>query len=389
MNLFTVAARNAKRNKFRTALTILGGAVAVLAFVLLRTVLHAWNVGVDYAAKDRLATRNKVSIAIPLPKRYVEDVRAGVRGTKLVTYANWFGGKWPKDLDVFFANTAVADDYFDAFPEIAIPKEQRERYAADKRGAVVGDVLAKKLGIHLGDHITLTGTIYPGDWAFDVDAIYTTPPQSAVGRSNFYFHWSYLNDGIPPPRRDKIGWLTVVVGDASQGPAITSAIDRLFDERDMQTTTMSEQALNNGLLGGMSAILAAFGIVSLLILVIMTLILGNTIAMGVRERTAEYGVLRAIGFVPRQIRLFVLGEAATVSLLAALLGIGLSYPIVEVAMGKWFEENMGATFPYFHIDPATVLVALALTLGLGLLASVLPAMRAGRLVVTSALRRIG
>jgi ABC-type lipoprotein release transport system permease subunit len=50
---------------------------------------------------------------------------------------------------------------------------------------------------------------------------------------------------------------------------------------------------------------------------------------------------------------------------------------------------MGATFPSFHVNPATVLFALALTVGLGLLAAVLPARRAGRLVITNALRRVG
>ena len=40
----------------------------------------------------------------------------------------------------------------------------------------------------------------------------------------------------------------------------------------------------------------------IVILLIMMLILGNTIAMGVRERTHEYGVLRAIGFLPRHVR---------------------------------------------------------------------------------------
>ncbi len=42
-------------------------------------------------------------------------------------------------------------------------------------------------------------------------------------------------------------------------------------------------------------------IVSVVILLIMMLILGNTIAMGVRERTSEYGVLRAIGFLPEHV----------------------------------------------------------------------------------------
>ena len=84
MTLWSVAARNTLRNKFRTLMTVLGGAVAVLVFVLLRTVLYAWNVGVDYAAKDRLATRHKISIVIPLPKHYIEDVRSQVKGSRNV-----------------------------------------------------------------------------------------------------------------------------------------------------------------------------------------------------------------------------------------------------------------------------------------------------------------
>ena len=83
MTLLGVAAKNALRNKFRTLLTVLGGAVAVIAFVLLRTVLYAWSKGAEYAAKDRLVTRHKVTFVIPLPKHYIDEVRQpcpGVQG---------------------------------------------------------------------------------------------------------------------------------------------------------------------------------------------------------------------------------------------------------------------------------------------------------------------
>ena len=61
-----------------------------------------------------------------------------------------------------------------------------------------------------------------------------------------------------------------------------------------------------------SPILDAMQIVSFVILLIMMLILGNTIAMGVRERTHEYGVLRAIGFMPKHLSAFVVVEAVLV-----------------------------------------------------------------------------
>jgi putative ABC transport system permease protein len=388
MTLLQIAAKNALRNKFRTTMTVLGGAVAVLAFVLLRTVLFAWNKGVDYAAKDRLATRHKVSIVIPLPKHYIDDVRTKIPGVKAASYMSWAGAKWPKDPNVFFANMAIDDNGFDLYPEMIIDKQALDRWHGDKQGAIVGSALAHKLGWKLGDKVVLAGTIYPGDWQYTIDGIYSAPPQTAIDQSSFFFHWSYLNDGANERQKDRIGWIVTRVDDPSKGAQVSAAIDKLFDDEDNQTTTMSERAMNQGFLGGASAILSALDIVSVIILVIMMLILGNTIAMGVRERTTEYGVLRALGFQPGHIRLFVIGEALTVALLATVAGLGLAYALVEGAVGRWMEENMGNFFPAVHVNPVTSAAAVGLTLGLGALASLIPAIQASRLQVTDALRRI-
>ena len=48
---------------------------AVIAFVLLRTVITSWNIAAQFAAKDRIATRHKVSFVISLPKRYIDNIR--------------------------------------------------------------------------------------------------------------------------------------------------------------------------------------------------------------------------------------------------------------------------------------------------------------------------
>ena len=129
--------------------------------------------------------------------------------------------------------------------------------------------------------------------------------------------------------------------------------------------------------------------VSLVILAIMVLILGNTVAMGVRERTHEYGVLRAIGFLPKHLATFVIGEAVAVSVGGGVLGIMVSYPFVQQLVGRFLEENMGAFFPFFRIDPTTVVVALVLSAVVGAVAAALPAYNASKLRVVDALRRTG
>jgi len=386
MTLWSVAARNTLRNRFRTTMTVLGGAVAVIAFVMLRTVLSAWSAGAEYAAKDRLATRNKVSFVIALPKKYIDGVR-GVQGVKSATWMNWFGGKLAAYPDEFFANMAVADNAFDVYDEAKVEPAQFAAWKTDKTGAIVGDSLASKFHWKVGDKVVLQGTIFPGDWSFTVDGIYTVPKESGLPRSNFWFHWDYLNDGLPPRQRDKIGWIVARIDDPAKSAAISARIDSLFDDSDVQTETMSEQALNNSFLGGVSAILDALNIVSVIILLIMMLILGNTIAMGVRERTTEYGVLRALGFQPAHIRTFIVGEALTLSFVAAALGLLLSVPLVS-GLGGFLEENMGQFFPRFRMSALTAIAAVSFTLGLGALASLIPAFRAGRMPVTDALRRI-
>jgi putative ABC transport system permease protein len=383
-----IVVRSVLRNKFRGLMTVLGVAVAVLAWILLRTVLHAWGVGAEYAAKDRLSTRNKVSFGIPLPKRYVGDILAGVPGVQSVTYCEWFGGRWSRDPDEFFANMACADNAFEVYPEISIDPEALAKWKGDRKGAIVGDVLARKLGWHVGDSVTLQGSFFPGAWEFTIDGIYTAPAESAVDRSTFFFRWDYKNDGVEERQKNLVGWIFTRVDDASKGPAVSRAIDALFDDRDVQTATTSEREANSSLMGGVSALLRALDLLSGVVLAILTLILGNTIAMGVRERTTEFGVLRALGFQPGHIRGLIVAEALVVSLTAGGIGVALAFPLVQVGLGGWLEENMGQFFPAFRITGGTIASVLAVVLGLGALSALVPALRAGRMPVTEALRRV-
>ncbi|CAN5912036.1 ABC transporter permease [soil metagenome] len=388
MGLLRIAARNLTRNWLRTILTVLGSAVALIAFVMLRTVLSSWEVGAEYAAKDRLGTRHKVSFIQQLPKKYIDDVR-GVPGVKQATWANWFGGKDPKRPDEFFATIAVdGPSFLPVMDELVLTEPEKATWLSDKRGAIIGDVLAKKLNLKVGDKYTLQGSIYPGDWEFNIDGIYTAARKS-LDRSQFIFHWSYMNDSIPEARRDTIGWVMTRVEDPSKSADISGAIDKIFDEKDTQTVTMSERNMQLSFMAMFGAILTVLDIVSIIILVILLLILGNTIAMGVRERTREYAVLRAIGFLPSHIRLFVLGEATALGIVAGLVGIGIAYPFVNNVMGRAIEENMGAWFPYFRVEPGVAVAAILIAILLSTVAALIPAIQAGRISVTDALRRVG
>jgi putative ABC transport system permease protein len=112
----------------------------------------------------------------------------------------------------------------------------------------------------------------------------------------------------------------------------------------------------------------------------------NTLTLNVRERTREFGVLRAIGFGPGSLYLLVLGEAAVLGAAGSALGLGLSYPLLEGLVGPYLEENL--QFPVMEIPLRVTLTAAVAGVLLALLAAWLPAVRVGRLEVRDALGRV-
>ena len=388
MNLATYARRNLFRRRGRTIMTIAAVTICVLILCLLRTVIVAWNAGADSAATDRLSTRHKVSITMQLPQRYIDELRQ-VPGVKAATWANWFGAKDPKERVPFFAGFAVdVNSWFDVQDEMVVPPDQLAAWKATPNGAILGDVLARTLGVKVGDRLVITSDIYPGDWQFTVSGIYSAKRKS-VDRNTFLLRWDFLNND---PRavfsKDHLGWMVSRISDASHSAEISRQIDAKFDIHDDQTLTMTERQFALSFLGGFAAILSAFDLVSLVILAIMTLILANTVAMGVRERTHEYGVLRAIGFTPGYIRGFILGESVLVAVVGGLVGVAMVYLVVNHAIGPALEENMSGLFPYFRSPPSVLIGALVAATVLGVVAGAVPAVRAARLKVTDALRRI-
>jgi putative ABC transport system permease protein len=324
---------------------------------------------------------------MPLPKRYAEVVRQ-TPGIKTATYASWFGGKDPNHEHEFFATLAVDPaTYFQVYNEMVVPAAALETFKSDRQAAIVGDALAAKLGWRVGQTVTLQSGIYGGDWQFHIAGIYTATAKSA-DRSTFVLRWDYVNDSPIVREKDHIGWVTSRIDDPAHAADVSVALDRVFEEQEIQTLSQDERAFNASFLAGFSAVLKALDVISFVVLSIMLLILGNTIAMGVRERTNEYGVLRALGFLPKHIGFFILGESILLGVLGGAAGLSIAYPFINFGVGRWLEENMGAYFPYFRLSGASVASALAVAIVVGLLAGTIPAWQASKLKVVDDLRRV-
>ncbi|HTV17014.1 MAG TPA: ABC transporter permease, partial [Polyangiaceae bacterium] len=205
--------------------------------------------------------------------------------------------------------------------------------------------------------------------------------------NTIWLHYSYFNRTLPKDKQDRASWIVAQMSEPNTGGRIAQEIDAHFDAAPNQTLSLEDRVAAQANLGNFSAILTALDVVSYLILGVVMSIVGNTLAMNVRERTHEFGVMRAIGFAPRQLGLLVLAEAALLGLLGSAVGVSLSYPLFENLVSHALQDAM--SFPPIVIHRRVAWLAVALGIGLSMLAAAAPVYRVAQLRVTDALRRLG
>jgi len=374
--------RNALRHRLRTALTVLGIFVAILAFGLLATVVDAWYAGAEGASAARLVTRNAVSLVFPLPLTHREKLRQ-VEGVSRVSTANWFGGIYISPRNFFPQFAVDAQTYFDLYPEYRVPEAEMREFLRDRKGAIVGRKLADTYGWKVGDVVPLKGTIYAGNWEFVVRGIYDGR-DAGTDTAQFFLHWAYLNESVRrllPRRADTVGVFIVGIDEPGRAADIARAIDAQFRNSLAETLTETEKAFQLGFVAMTEAIVVAIRLVSYLVIFIIMAVMANTMSMSARERMPEYATLKAIGFRPARVAALVTGESVAIALAGTVLGIAATFPVAER-----FGRAMGSLFPVFRVSLDTVLLQLACALVIGLVAAFAPAWRAARVGIAEGLR---
>jgi putative ABC transport system permease protein len=385
--LFRLIVSNALRHKLRTLLTVVGLAIAVLAFAMLRTVVDAWYAGVNASQQNRLISRNAVSLAFPLPLAYHDRI-AQVPGIATVSYADWFGGVYIDEKN-FFAQFGVdADSWFRVFSEYQVPPDQMEAFRAERNAAVVGRKLADRYGWRLGDIVRLRGTFFPGDWDFVVRGIYTADPRvKTADETQMFFHWDTLDQHLRqtlPDAAGHVGFYIFTIEHGRDPAEISRAVDGLFANSLAETLTETEREFQMGFVSMTEAILLAVQAISVVIVGLILIVLANTMAMSVRERVTEYAVMKTLGFSPARLAWLITGESFVIAAAGGLLGVIAVFPLARA-----FAAAVGPFFPVFEVSGATLALASGLDLLAAVAAAAIPSWFVARTTIANGLRHVG
>ncbi len=374
--------KNSWRNRRRTLLTILSVGVSLCLLGILMAIYHAFYFSEPNASQAlRLVTRNKVSLAFPMPQSYREKIRQ-IPGVQEVGISQWFGGVYiDRRPEHMFARFAVEPDkIFTIHGEMTIPEDQKKAFQQERTACIAGRPLAEKYNWHLGERITLQGDIFPVTLELTLRGVFEHADNPEV----LYFSREYLEESLPLGRRGNAGTFNILARSTEDVPRIEKAVDEQFSNSPVQTKTETESAFSLSFVAFLGNIKAFLLSVCAAVTFTIVLVSANTIAMSVRERVREVGVLKTLGYTRGAILGIILGEAVTISLVGGVLGVGLATVLAGVVRHA----------------PAFILQLRMLTIGLpvaalcllvaaliGLVSAFVPAFQASRISIMEALRK--
>jgi putative ABC transport system permease protein len=379
MKFFHLVLANLGRHKRRTFLTIASVALALFLFASLRTVVTTLDRSAQFGSARRLVVTNATGLVVPLPLSYANRLQVA-NGVSAVTWANWFGGKYG-DNQRFFAQFAVdPESYLAIYPEIALPEDQKQAFFKERSSAIVGRRLLDLFGWRLGQNVTIQGTIFPGDWTFTIRGVYT-PTDAVINDDMMLFHHEYLEEKIGRP--GIAGWYVLEINDADNAATIGKAIDDQFRNSSAPTKTGTEQAFNASFATMWGNVSLLMGTIGMAVVFAILLVTANAMMMSARERTGEVAVLKTIGFTDRALFGMVMVEAGIIALTGAVLGLGGAKLLYRAT-----NFNGAGFLPGFDVTGSTLLLGAGVALLLMLASGLVPAVRAARLPVVQALRRV-
>ena len=382
MRYLPLILKNCWRNRRRTLLTIVSIGVSMCLLGVMIALFHAFYLSEPQEDQAlRLVVRNKVSLTVPIPLAYREPIQH-IPGVREVMVSNWLQGQYKDSRDPknMFARFAIEPEkLFTLYPEFRIPENEKRDFLRDRTGCVIGRDLARTFNFKVGDKLHIIGDIYPGDFEFTIRGIFDSPRASDV----MYLNKEYVDQSLPERRRGSVGMFDILIDKADNSSRIAEGVDAAFRNSTAQTKTESEQAFLVGflsLLGNVKVFLLA---ISAAVMFTILLVSANTMAMSVRERVREVGVLKTLGFTPGTILWLILGEACAISVAGGMIGYLISTGLMKGVANSPF----GGFLPSLNVfDAGVALVYVGAAAGIGLLSSLVPALSASRVSIVEALR---
>jgi putative ABC transport system permease protein len=361
------------RNPRRTASTAmaLGLGLALIAFVsvLGASVRAIAATGSEAVTADLLIQSSRAEMLGGLSPEVAARAAAvpQVEAVTPIRFGHWLDGGMTSVL------TAVDPSGLPGASRITMTEGSLA--ALDGGGVVVADTVARERSLSLGDALSMT---FPRDGTQQVRVVGIISDDSARALSTSYLisltgYAQHYSENV-----DATVFVTLAA-DADQQAARAALQAAVADFPNAEILDQAQAAAARA--GAIDQVLGLITVLLGFAVLIALLGITNTLALSIVERTREIGLLRAVGMTRAQLRSMVRAEAVLIAAVAVVAGVALG-----LVLGSATLAGLAANGPLVIRVPILQLLLIAAgAVAAGLAAGLLPARRAARLDVLTAI----
>ena len=379
-SLFSYAFLNIwRRNRRRTALTILAVACATVVFCTVMVLPFVMERIASMAeTSPRLVVMNKTALRYGLPESYYQKI-VKIPDVVAANRMVWFAGVYNSPRNQFASVAIDVDNPDIIWPEYGLDAPTIAAFKKHRDGALVGSATMHRFGWHLGQNVVLKSQRYPLTLTFQIVGTYDGGPDPTV----FMFRRDYLEEALHDTGRVEFIW--VRCADSVAANRIASEIDSTFRNSGDETETDTEKAFLVTFLvrfQSLGRIVQAVGLCAVFAIGLAVL---NASAMTLRERAKEIAVLRTVGFIDSQILVSLLSEGIVTALAGGILGTLAATLALNIARGAVpvLGPALSVGMPY-----PIMMGGVAMALIIGVVSAIGPTIAALRAPVYQSLRQI-
>lgn len=382
MKFFHLIWKNVFRKKTRTFLTMASIVMVLVLIVILTSLLKALSYDQN-AGGNRIVVQHATGLANFMPLAYRQRIEQ-IPGVVAVAPEIWFGGVYKDDKPENFFGQLSTDPL--AWPKIfddyKIPEDQLKTWQSERDSFIAGQELVNRYHWKIGDRIQIRGTYIAMNLDLVLRGVYRSIDEANIFFDNKYLENSFLGT------RGQTGIYYLKANSAENVGPICSTINGMFENSSAPTKAMSEKQFQLQFTEMMGNVKLFIRAVMIAVLFVIVLIVANTIAMSARERVTEIAVMRALGFLRGHVLSIVLLETVVLSLLGGALGVIVSMPLIQ-GLAAGMKHTPVAPFAYnFRVTGATLITAFLVSVGIGIISGIFPAIRSSRIKVVDGLRQV-
>ena len=375
--MLTYVLKTLWRHRTRTLLTVTGAAVAMFVFCFVGSVqegLQRLTTGADADRSLIVFQENRFCpTSSRLPEDYSRRIKE-VRGVRDVMPIQVWTNNCRASLDIVVFNGANPDQ-IQATRPVKLVKGSWTAFGSRRDAAIVGRNVAQRRGLNVGDQFSI------GDLSVNIAGVFRSTVPSEENLIYTSLEFLQYTRGL-----DATGLVTqheVLLADDADPDVVASEIDQVLRAGPVATTTRRKGAFQASTLSDLVDLIGFAHWLGYACVGLVLSLVATTTVMSVQDRIKEYAVLQTIGVRPMRAMRLVLAESTILCVVGGIAGTGIALSLL--AVGGFAIGAEGATIAF---RPSWWLAGsgTAVSLAVGVIAGLAPAIQAATVPIVVALR---